>query len=1081
MHKTLKRVALSAALVSSLVVLVPMFALADNINIDFESPNYTAALNVNSQDGWSNTGLYDANVVANTYGIPSFGLQTLQISDSKTSGSFGDQVISKPLANEVGETDALNGGMSGGTRQAHFEATFDLASTQATQQPGMHMTVSPDRGDGARMSYLRFEDGINGIDVFFDDVQGVTAPANFVETKIATISRSAHTIKMTLDAINGPSNDVVKVYIDGNLMHVGTSWENYYRYDTESQGNPHDVALENKSRTVDSLLFRESGTATPADAGKGFLIDNLTLSSGAAPIAPTPTTVVVSGNTSAGENLPGWMFNRDASTATPFVFDTTAASIGAGSLHVLPIGSNASDKMVAENFINTPISNVNSISYDFKIAGSGVNTNEEQFYMNVYANFGQSDDLNFYDCRYDVIPTVGSTAGFTTVTFDPTQAYPVTTRGSSPFACPASPAGMNLLSAGSNIRAIAINVGDTSTSDVGIGGYLDKVVTNLNSAITTYDFDPAPAPTTEKVTIIKYLDNVHATATNANSAVFPFTANYQASNVLGGNAGSDPFDIGPVGNGTPNAYEAQTIPLATGASYSASENVTGNNVVGATCADGKPFALAGYSSGDTFAQAFANASSSAVAPAFTNLQSDKVVIVWNKTCPVVVTPTVKVHILKYLNNAEATAASANNYQFPMSATWMTANLNGGATSTGNYVLGNGHGGAASLYGADTSPMSAPANYLTNEVTGGSSNVVASKAECAPGKYVLEGYKVGSSFADAAMAATSTDVALYGITSDQYVLVYNTSCPTKATLTVYKNTVGGNGTFNFTGSLGAFSVQTVANTGNKVFTDLTPGTYSVAETAQAGWTMTENTCTNLTLVAGDNVSCTIVNTNNSKLGSIRGTKFEDWDGDSSPFETKWEVGLQGFTIYLDSNNNGVKDAGEQSTVTDSHGVYSFTNLPAGTYHVREVQQAGWTQTYPSVNAANNKYDVVLAAGQNAKKKDFGNFKLGTISGMKYNDLNGNGRKGANEPGLSGWTIKLKGNNGYTSSAVTDAQGNYSFSNLPAGNYQLSEVMQNGWKQTDKPGLIKIRSAVVSTKDDFGNTQKTNPNNGHHDND
>jgi hypothetical protein len=37
-----------------------------------------------------------------------------------------------------------------------------------------------------------------------------------------------------MDVIDGPSNDVVKVYIDGALVHTGTSWENYYRYDSEA-------------------------------------------------------------------------------------------------------------------------------------------------------------------------------------------------------------------------------------------------------------------------------------------------------------------------------------------------------------------------------------------------------------------------------------------------------------------------------------------------------------------------------------------------------------------------------------------------------------------------------------------------------------------------------------------------------------------------------------------------------------------------------------------------------------------------------------------------------------------------------
>jgi hypothetical protein len=209
------------------------------------------------------------------------------------------------------------------------------------------------------------------------------------------------------------------------------------------------------------------------------------------------TTVVVTGNTSAGEDQPGWMFNRDVSTSTPFEFNTDEASIGSGSVYVLPIGANASDKFIAENFLNTPIADVNAISYDFQIGPNSADTQEEHFYMSVYANFGQSDDLKFYDCRYNVVPTVGSTAGFTTVTFDPTQAYPVTTRtgaSASPFTCPAVPADMDLLSPGSNIRVFSLNVGDTSTSDTDLDGYLDNVVVDLTSGVTTYDFEPATTP-----------------------------------------------------------------------------------------------------------------------------------------------------------------------------------------------------------------------------------------------------------------------------------------------------------------------------------------------------------------------------------------------------------------------------------------------------------------------------------------------------------------------------------------------------------------------------------------------------------
>lgn len=201
-------------------------------------------------------------------------------------------------------------------------------------------------------------------------------------------------------------------------------------------------------------------------------------------------TVLVTGNTSAGYNQPGWMFGRDGSTATPFQFVSDHPSIGIGSLYVPPIGSTPANKFIAENFLNTPMADVDSISYDFLIGASGEEADKVHFYMNVYANFGVSDDLKFYDCRYNIVPNVGSTGAYTTVTFDPSQAYPVTQRGDSPFPCPPVPANMDLVSPGSNIRMFALNVGDTSASDSGLDGYLDKVVVSLTSGSTLFDFEP---------------------------------------------------------------------------------------------------------------------------------------------------------------------------------------------------------------------------------------------------------------------------------------------------------------------------------------------------------------------------------------------------------------------------------------------------------------------------------------------------------------------------------------------------------------------------------------------------------------
>ncbi len=203
------------------------------------------------------------------------------------------------------------------------------------------------------------------------------------------------------------------------------------------------------------------------------------------------------------------------------------------------------------------------------------------------------------------------------------------------------------------------------------------------------------------------------------------------------------------------------------------------------------------------------------------------------------------------------------------------------------------------------------------------------------------------------------------------------------------------------------------------------------------------------------------------GKISGINFEDWDGDGSNYEWQWEKLLAGWTIYLDANNNGQLDSGEQSTNTNWLGQYSFDNLPAGTYHVREVLKGGWMQITPK----SGSHDINLGVNQTVSGKNFGNFKLGKISGLKFEDKNGNGRKDHNEEGLKNWTIQLKKPDGSTITATTDKDGKYYFGNLGPGKYKVSEVQQTGWKQMTKdPGTITINSGDEDDDNNFGNRRK-----------
>ena len=265
------------------VALTAAVAFADSIGpISFEAPTYVVG-DIDGQDGWKSTGPYDHAVAAHSL-YSSFDSQSLRISNAITSGSFSDHTFSKELVSEAGETTAQGDGVSG-PRRNYFEARFKVASAVPTaEQPGAQFVVSPDRGDGARMSWVQVLDTPTGLQVNFNDYRdnapfggavgdlaGCGVEDNFVQTTIASgLDRTkVHTIEVEMKFREGPRNDEVKVFVDGSLKITGRSWEDYFRY---CEGNP--------TRTVDSVLFRTAGVAAPATLGKGFLIDRLALFSG---------------------------------------------------------------------------------------------------------------------------------------------------------------------------------------------------------------------------------------------------------------------------------------------------------------------------------------------------------------------------------------------------------------------------------------------------------------------------------------------------------------------------------------------------------------------------------------------------------------------------------------------------------------------------------------------------------------------------------------------------------------------------------------------------------------------------------
>lgn len=193
-------------------------------------------------------------------------------------------------------------------------------------------------------------------------------------------------------------------------------------------------------------------------------------------------------------------------------------------------------------------------------------------------------------------------------------------------------------------------------------------------------------------------------------------------------------------------------------------------------------------------------------------------------------------------------------------------------------------------------------------------------------------------------------------------------------------------------------------------------------------------------------------------------------------------------YKDLNNNGIIDNDEpklsswpillfdpavstenpiQTTTTNGEGCYEFTDLTFDKeYLVAEDTVPGWEQTYP---ANNQGYQVIIETTNAYTDKDFANYQTpintySTISGCKYNDLNNNGLIDENEPTLAGWTIKLQPVEGEAMTVVTTEDGCYAFTQVPLGNYELSEIQQTNWTQTyPQSGGYSL---AITTAGDYG---------------
>ncbi|HYO10469.1 MAG TPA: SdrD B-like domain-containing protein [Tepidisphaeraceae bacterium] len=202
--------------------------------------------------------------------------------------------------------------------------------------------------------------------------------------------------------------------------------------------------------------------------------------------------------------------------------------------------------------------------------------------------------------------------------------------------------------------------------------------------------------------------------------------------------------------------------------------------------------------------------------------------------------------------------------------------------------------------------------------------------------------------------------------------------------------------------------------------------------------------------------------------LTGIVFADRDGDG--VRDRNERGIAGRTVYQDANGNARLDAGEASDVTDKSGKYVLTVTESG-HAIRQVLPSGW---YGTTKGTGIEPTLARSAAADASALvNLGTAQYARIGGNVFRDANADGRRDADEGGLSGWTVYLDANNnGWRDAnertAITDASGDWTFEQLKPGVYNV-RIQQND-RALQRTTASYFKHAVTSgssvTKDAFG---------------
>jgi hypothetical protein len=162
----------------------------------------------------------------------------------------------------------------------------------------------------------------------------------------------------------------------------------------------------------------------------------------------------------------------------------------------------------------------------------------------------------------------------------------------------------------------------------------------------------------------------------------------------------------------------------------------------------------------------------------------------------------------------------------------------------------------------------------------------------------------------------------------------------------------------------------------------------------------------------------------------------------------------------------------------NGTAFSSNTPV--YNTATLSGNTWTYAFPASNLTSGTTYTVQSKGvdtaSHAETPGSGVaflFASYTISGSVFYDINGDGIRNGSEPGEAGVTVYLDANNNGVLdpgevSTTTDASGNFSFTDLLPGTYNVREVVPPSSTQTaPSGGAFVVNLTASSSGYAFGN--------------